>query len=659
MNRPKISIVTIARNSVKTIDATMQSVASQHYDNLEYIIIDGKSTDGTLDIVRRYSSLTSLVVSEADEGISDAFNKGIQHANGDLILLLNSDDCLLPGVIDRVADEYCRVVEAQPHAIPDIFCGNVLMWNPETDFRCREVPSIHFPVMPFFVHVAHQGMFATKRCYERFGTYDVQVRHPMDLDFLMRVSKGGGLFHRMDIDVAEFRIGGTTNQWPISKKKKDYLYIVKKNGGNMLQAYCFYYFLWAIQNFKSLFGKRSHDFLQRLRYGSVNKTLSVLIVLITMIFHASPAAADFPLIADAFHTRFVNLNDFKVMKEAGFNAFFAHYETLDDMEAGLSNADKENLKVILFSNLFQSAPQRYVVAASAHHSLWKYYLADEPKMTDYARIRKMRDTILRYHQLASFYVNLFPNANKEVLLRIGAKSYPEYLQHFSRLRLPQLSYDFYPVVKGDEVAQQWYSILEDVRRESIRTSVPFWAYVLCVPHICYPKPTLSHLRLQCYVNLAYGAQALQYFAYWTPAPTKEYDFYGGPVLRNGKCGPSYAVVKSINTEMKPMLPFFEGSKVLKVGHLGKIPTGCSKMQTLTNIRKITVTGDEGAVVCEMQNKTHRYAVIVNKSLKGNLDVNIIPHNGANVRHITKSLCSLSLQNTYIVPPGDILLLQLN
>ena len=260
-NLPKISIITTSFNSEDTIEETIRSVIGQDYADTEYIIIDGASTDGTLGIINRYRDKISKVISEHDNGISDAFNKGIRHATGDLICFINSDDVLLPGVLSRVARHY--------DGRSDIYCGNVLLWNPATNFQCREVPSTDFPLMPFFRHVAHQGMFATKVCYRKYGTYDTKIRYPMDLDFLIRASRGGARFHYMDIDIARFRTGGATGSNSIWKKRHDYIYMVRKNGGNILQAYTFYAFLVCTQLAKQMLGFLGSNRLQRMRYGEV------------------------------------------------------------------------------------------------------------------------------------------------------------------------------------------------------------------------------------------------------------------------------------------------------------------------------------------------------------------------------------------------------
>ena len=255
---PKITIITICYNSARTIEKTIRSVVSQDYENREYNIVDGLSTDDTMDIVGKYRDQIDIIISEKDKGISDAFNKGIRRASGDLIAMINSDDILLPGALSLVAKAW------EPGI--DVLATNVIMKDTETGYECREVPSTDFPLMPFFRHVAHQGAYISRQCYTKYGLYDTNIRWPMDLEYLMRVYTHGGRFRHSDIDTAVFISGGTTNSNSILKKRKDYLYMVRKNGGNSLQAWTFYLFLVATQVTKkgmSVFGK---NFAQKLRY---------------------------------------------------------------------------------------------------------------------------------------------------------------------------------------------------------------------------------------------------------------------------------------------------------------------------------------------------------------------------------------------------------
>ena len=118
---PRISVITITYNSAATLEETIRSVTMQDYPALEYVIIDGGSTDGTLDIVQKYKDQIQVVVSEPDKGISDAFNKGIAHATGEIIGIINSDDILLSGALREVAEAYDPQV--------DVYSGYILFWN--------------------------------------------------------------------------------------------------------------------------------------------------------------------------------------------------------------------------------------------------------------------------------------------------------------------------------------------------------------------------------------------------------------------------------------------------------------------------------------------------------------------------------------------------
>lgn len=105
-NMIKVSIITVVYNGVKNIEQTIKSVLHQTYSNIEYIVIDGGSTDGSLDIIKKYSDSISYWVSEADKGIYDAMNKGISKATGDLIGIINSDDWYEPDAIMNMVTAY-------------------------------------------------------------------------------------------------------------------------------------------------------------------------------------------------------------------------------------------------------------------------------------------------------------------------------------------------------------------------------------------------------------------------------------------------------------------------------------------------------------------------------------------------------------------------
>ena len=263
MKYPVISVVTICYNSVNTLEETIKSVVEQKYPYIDYVIIDGGSTDGTLDIIKQYKGHLGYFCSEPDNGISDAFNKGILHAKGDLIVIINSDDILLPNALEEGVKCY--------EAGVDIYRGNVIIRNKDTGFTGRDIPSMKFPLMPFFVNVDHQGTFVTAAAYRRWGGYDVKFRYMMDHDFLARAYQGGARFKYVPADLAEFRLGGVSVA-PISAKRYDIEHIVLNNGGGRwLAKFCYFYF-WAFDCVKRLiiciFGI---DMLKRMHYAKTNK----------------------------------------------------------------------------------------------------------------------------------------------------------------------------------------------------------------------------------------------------------------------------------------------------------------------------------------------------------------------------------------------------
>ena len=258
---PRISVVTICYNSAATLAETMDSVVNQDYPRelIDYVIIDGGSTDGTQDIVMRYREQLGYFVSEPDGGISDAFNKGVRAASGDVIIIINSDDVLLPGAMRAVAAAY--------DGETDIYRGNVIIRNKDTGFVGRDIPSMRFPLLPLYVNVDHQGTFVTKACYERYGLYDTAFRYMMDHDFLTRCYQGGARFKRVDSDVAEFRLGGVSVA-PISAKRYDIRHIVLNNGGGRLLADAVYAYFWTFDLAKRIFIRCfGIDALKRIHYS--------------------------------------------------------------------------------------------------------------------------------------------------------------------------------------------------------------------------------------------------------------------------------------------------------------------------------------------------------------------------------------------------------
>jgi glycosyltransferase involved in cell wall biosynthesis len=205
--KPLISIITAVRNGKKHLDQTIQSVISQSYDNdkIEYLIIDGGSTDGTLDIIRKYEDKVDHWVSEPDKGIYDAMNKGIMAATGDLIAFLNSDDWYLPGALEEVANTF--VLQGDRRSV---IAGRWNLVFEDIDLTVTVRPTLKFHAgMP----LSHQAMFVPKRVYATLGGYDLQYRYAADLDMALRLFTGGMRFILLDTVIASFRTSGASEKY--------------------------------------------------------------------------------------------------------------------------------------------------------------------------------------------------------------------------------------------------------------------------------------------------------------------------------------------------------------------------------------------------------------------------------------------------------------
>jgi glycosyltransferase involved in cell wall biosynthesis len=182
---PLVSIITITYNSERFLEETVRSVVEQDYPNIEYIIMDGGSTDGTLSIVEKYQGTISKVVSEPDQGISDAMNKGIRMAAGDIIGIVHSDDRYAdPHVISHVVETFGRYPEVQVvYGIQDFVdphTGKVLLqWGRDED------PS----EIRKHMYMPHPTVFCRKGVYEAVGLFRLDYKYAMDYEWAIRVAR--------------------------------------------------------------------------------------------------------------------------------------------------------------------------------------------------------------------------------------------------------------------------------------------------------------------------------------------------------------------------------------------------------------------------------------------------------------------------------------
>lgn len=205
----KISIITVVFNNEATISTAIESVLNQTYQAIEYIIIDGKSTDGTMKIVNHYTSSIAKIISEPDKGIYDAMNKGIQLATGEVIGILNSDDVYADNnVLHTVMNEF-------RDASVDVIYGDlVYVKNNDLNQVVRKWKSESY-YKNFFEdgHVPpHPSLFIRKKVYDKVGGFNQAMRLAADYEFMLRLFKlhtfKSKYINRLFV---KMRLGGATN----------------------------------------------------------------------------------------------------------------------------------------------------------------------------------------------------------------------------------------------------------------------------------------------------------------------------------------------------------------------------------------------------------------------------------------------------------------
>lgn len=204
--KPLVSIITVVFNGEKYLEQTINSIASQSYQNIEYIIIDGGSTDKTLDIIRQHEGTIDRWMSQSDRGLYDAMNKGIALATGELIGILNSDDLYLENTVLEVIREYQKiqqpcVIYGDMYKFADEY-QTVALQHGDLSDRALETASII---------INHPTCFVQRSLYENFGTFNLEYEVGADRELMMRFHSNNVPFIKLDRTLAKFRLGGTTS----------------------------------------------------------------------------------------------------------------------------------------------------------------------------------------------------------------------------------------------------------------------------------------------------------------------------------------------------------------------------------------------------------------------------------------------------------------
>ena len=240
----KISIITVTKNSEKYLQENIDSLSNQTYKNFEHLIIDGKSSDKTIEIIKKNSNKISFWESKIDNGLYDAMNKGIKNATGDIIGILNSDDFYYADALSTVNDYFTKYTDI------DFLFGSVQKYKLMHGFNPKKIK------WTFGFYTSHSvGFFIRKNSQLKLGYYDTQYKYSADYDLFYRMivkKKMIGMSTKKNEIIGKFRQGGISSKIKYLDFLKENNKIRINNGQNKIYVY-FIFLLRALRNFNRFF----------------------------------------------------------------------------------------------------------------------------------------------------------------------------------------------------------------------------------------------------------------------------------------------------------------------------------------------------------------------------------------------------------------------
>lgn len=318
---------------------------------------------------------------------------------------------------------------------------------------------------------------------------------------------------------------------------------------------------------------------------------------------------------------------YQEMKDAGITHSLSFFSNIDDLQRALDVAAKVGIKMLVTCPELKKEPEKTVKRFMNHPAVAGYHLIDEPNIRLFPELAAWAKKIQSIDSKHFCYVNLFPNFADST--QLGTKNYKEYVQEYiKQIPLQFVSFDYYPVMK-DRLSKSWYENLELISAESKKAGLPFWAFALTTnydnDHVT--PQTLAAMRLQVYSNLAYGAQGIQYFTYWSAtsvnSPSGE-DQRGAPISAIGKRSVVYDRVKQLSAEIQNLSGVFLGSKVVSVRHadLGKIPAGTIRLTSLPKAIKVLDSKGAPVIVSVLEKGENSFLVVVNKDFLNSINLTV-------------------------------------
>jgi hypothetical protein len=349
---------------------------------------------------------------------------------------------------------------------------------------------------------------------------------------------------------------------------------------------------------------------------------------------------------------------YQEMKDAGITYSLSFFSNIGDVQKALDVADKVGMKLLVSCPELKKEPEKTVKLLMNHPAVAGYHLMDEPNILLFPELATWAKKIQSVDNKHLCYINMFPNFADSS--QLGTKDYKEYVQEYIRqLPVQFVSFDYYPVMK-DCISKSWYENLELIANESKKSGLPFWAFALTTnyddDHLT--PQTLAAMRLQVYSDLAYGAQGIEYFTYWSAtsvnSPSGE-DQRGAPISVTGKRSVVYDRVKQMSEEIKNLSGVFPGSKVVSVRHtgIGKIPSGTIRLTSLPKAIKILDTNGAPALVSVLEKGENSFLVVVNKDFLNS--INLTVYGDETVKKVLKDgtlVPASAYESSMELDPGD-------
>lgn len=226
-----ISIITVTYNSAKYLSETIESIKNQSYSNIEYIIIDGGSDDGTIDIIKNNLDTISYWISEPDEGIYDAMNKGIMAASGEIIGIINSDDWLQPDAVESIVNK-AKDIDQNEFVIH----GKIATYDARGTFVTERGPKNYPSYQLFSTPFKHPAMFVTKRSYDKVGVFNTGCGLAADYDMMLRLFYSGVNGYFLNKVLTNVRLVGISTGGNSNATNRELYNIIKKNSGSTFKA---------------------------------------------------------------------------------------------------------------------------------------------------------------------------------------------------------------------------------------------------------------------------------------------------------------------------------------------------------------------------------------------------------------------------------------